>query len=206
MRYFFIWIILLVFCVSCNHEKSQQKQCNLDSVDYKIYSILLDKYVIPEIDSTITLDEKNGKLISIKNPRRNLLLIDSTTLYTTNRKEPYLIGDSLLFDDFKKRNSFKCRLDTALNKSMKFYRISGFIFDTCLRKNSFKCYDEIYNRYKDVTGIVEFSKIGYNANKTKALVEICLYRGAKNSYGLFVWLEFNNGNWNIIEYKSDWVS
>jgi hypothetical protein len=206
MRYSYILIIFFVLFTSCNLKSRNQEQCNLDSVDYKIYSILLDKYVIHEIDSTLEFVEKTEEIHPIKNPRRNLLLIDSTKTYNSNVNEPFLKSDSLLFESFKKQNSFKCKLDTSFYKSLNFHGISDFTFRNSLRKDIIKGYNDLYDKYKDVTGIVEFSKVGYNYRKTKALVEICLYRTPKNSFGLFVWLEFISGKWKIIGYKIDWVS
>ena len=201
-------LIILLLLASCKSVLTTENQCNLDSVDYKIYSMLLDKYVLPEIDSTMSFDEKNEKISYIKNPRRNLLLIDSTRIYGKEDKESfsYLASDSSLLNSFIKRNINKCILDSHFNNSIKLYRISRNSFDKYLSHNLISGYTDIYRVYKDVTGIVEFSKIGYNADRTKALVEICLYRTPKNSFGLFIWLKFENGKWIIIGEKNDWVS
>jgi len=201
-------LIILFLFISCNSVLTTKNQCNLDSVDYKIYSMLLDKYVLPEIDSTMSFDGKNEKISYIKNPRRNLLLIDSTRTYEKEDKEQfkYLTSDSSLFKSFVERNISKCKLDSNFNNSIKMYKISRNSFDKYLSHNLISGYTDIYRVYKDVTGIVEFSKIGYNADRTKALVEICLYRTPKNSFGLFIWLKFENGKWIIIGEKNDWVS
>jgi hypothetical protein len=201
-------LIILFLLVSCKSVLTTENPCNLDSVDYSIYSMLLDKYVQPEIDSTMSFDEKNDKIIYVKNPRHSLLLIDSTKTFEKADKEQFkfLTSDSSLFKSFVERNISKCKLDSNFNSSIKMYKISRNSFDKYLSHDLDSGYTDIYKEYKEVTGIVEFSKIGYNADRTKALVEICLYRTPKNSFGLFIWLKFENGKWIVMGEKHDWIS
>jgi len=201
-------LIILFLLASCKSVLTTENPCNPDSVDYSIYSMLLDKYVQPEIDSTMSFDKKNNKIIYVKNPRHSLLLIDSTRTYEKEDKEQlkYLTSDSSLFKNFVESNVSKCKLDSNFNKSIKMYKISRNSFYNYLSHDLDSGYTDIYTKYKDVAGIVEFSKIGYNADRTKALVEICLYRAPKYSFGLFIWLKFENGKWIVTGEKSGWIS
>jgi len=198
--YLAILVILEILFANCAPKASNQCNCELDSIDYRIYSILIDRFVFKEIDSTLSFDKKRNRVIVIKNPKRNLLLIDSSRIVLAKTNSIFLNADFLLALNFKIENSFSCKIDSGFHQSIKFYPIHPSI-----NKGKHR-YEDLYSKYKDAAGIVAFSKIGYSANRTKALVEICFYNSPLNSFGLFAWLELKKGEWVVVEYKSEWIS
>ncbi len=111
-----------------------------------------------------------------------------------------------MFESFVEKSKLKCSLDSNINKSVVLYKISQSDFLSYFKTDIYKGYKELYEKYKDVTGIIEFSRIGYNQDRTSALAEICFYEAPLNSFGLFVWLKYENGKWTVVEEYLDWVS
>jgi len=200
--------LLVSSLVGCISSASDRKYSVLDTTDYKIYSILLDTYVIPQIDSSINKDASNRNAGLPQNLKRNLMVVDSTKTYNDDvlKKLMSFTTDSILFGDFKKQNKLKCSIDTCFGLPIRFHKFSRSEFDRFLKLHANNGYLEIYKKHPDVVGIVELSKIGYTTDRNKALVEICFYQAPLNSFGLFVWLEHKNGNWIILNKRIDWIS
>jgi hypothetical protein len=201
-------IILLVCMSSCHRTAPIASSHNPDATDYKIYSVVLDNLLVLENDLSSRKDTLNQPIITIKNPKRTLLLIDSTRTTPSDemiKLKPYFT-DSLLFLNFAKQNELKCRIDTCFGLSIRLHTFSGSTFKQFLQLDRNNGFMEIYKKFPGVSGIVEFSGIAYNFDKKMAFVEICFYRSPAYSFGLFVWLSFKDGEWIIMNKKVDWVS
>ena len=68
---------------------------------------------------------------------------------------------------------------------------------------------EFYRQYPESGGIVEFSAVGFNADKTIAVVYMGRLCGPLCGSGIFHVMEKRNGKWKEIEWKGDscaWVA
>jgi len=199
-------LITITILLSCTHQSNSRKTCNIDSNDEGIYKIVIEKYIIPEIDSCIHYDSIKDKLYAIKNNRKNLLLRDSTKKFVDHKIN--FISDSVLINNFIISNKTSCKIILGQINSSKMLPFSQEENAKFFNKNKSPLFgfSSLYKKYPDVSGIVELSKIGFNLKKDKALLEICFYQGPLAGFGLMIILKNENGNWKIENEFMEWVS
>jgi hypothetical protein len=198
-----ILIMMIISFWSCVLRESDVQNKRPDKLDYKIYSIAIIKCLVPAIDSSLKQDVGIEKFRLNNNPKRNLMLMDSTMNFSAEDlgiKKSY-INDSILFLNFLKQNEDRMSIDTCFRISAKFYKISRSAFYRFLSKNRSNGYMEIYKKHPDVNGIIELSAIGYNTDKSRALVEISFYNSPNNNFNIIVRLENIDSTWMVIDKK-----
>jgi len=60
--------------------------------------------------------------------------------------------------------------------------------------------------YPGARGIANFSRVGFNAKKDRAVVYAGYYRGSTNAEGLCIVLAKQNGRWSVEDRKMVWIS
>ena len=65
---------------------------------------------------------------------------------------------------------------------------------------------EFYKKYPKSQGITTFSRVGFNADKTEALVYVSTSRGRLNGEGQYIKLSKKDGQWTIQKEIGLWVS
>jgi hypothetical protein len=199
-------IILLVCLVSCQRAAPVANSHRPDATDYKIYTVVLGNLLVLENDISSVKDSSNQPIITIKNPKRTLLLIDSTRTIPSDRiiqLKTYLTD---VFSNLAKQNALKSMIDTCFGLPIRLHTFAGSTFRQFLQLDRNNGFMEIYKKFPGVSGIVEFSRIAYNADKQKAFVEICFYESPEYSFGLFTWLSNKDGVWIITDNKLDWIT
>ena len=107
-------------------------------------------------------------------------------------------------ENYWDRNSKSFELKNVINSGIKLT-----LFDSLdnSRKMSIKNFwKTFYKKYPNSNGIVELSLIGYNKEKTQALLCIGVNTDYLVGAGYFVFFEFINGRWIIKETIAAWVS
>ena len=69
-------------------------------------------------------------------------------------------------------------------------------------------WDWFYDKYPNSNGLIVFTRIGYNSDKSQAIVRIEHVRGdgARDGEGYIVYIEKNNNNeWKIIEWGITYI-
>jgi hypothetical protein len=200
-------LLFIIACLaSCTRNHQEFKDCSLNSVDYTIYSRVLGSLLVTGNGSSQSTDSSVSRFIAVSDPKSKLLLIDSTRSFSGDDliKLQNFMTDSILFANFRKQNLTKCSIDTTLGVGIRFRKFPRTRFDELLKLNLNNGFMEIYKKYPAVSGIVEFSKIGYNPDWSKALVEICYYQSPEYSFGVFYQLELIKGEWLIKDKMTDW--
>ncbi|MDI6050848.1 hypothetical protein QLS31_13515 [Flavobacterium sp. XS2P24] len=65
---------------------------------------------------------------------------------------------------------------------------------------------EFYNDYENSNGIIRFSRIAFNENKTQAIFEIGHSYASLGGEGSIIYLKKKNNIWTIIKIISTWIS
>ncbi len=205
---FLLFTALLICLSSCNNTESGRRNSNEDVTDSNIYSAVLSELLVPGNASASGPDSLNSARIPIKNPKRTLLLLDSTRTCTVEKiKElKHQLTDTLLFSNFENQNQSKRGLNTNIpGVPVRLQKFSGSTFDQFLKLDRNNGFMEVYKKYPGVSGIVGFSGIAYSNNKSRAFVEIFYYQSPTSSFGMFFLLNFEEGKWIITDKIVDWV-
>ena len=79
-----------------------------------------------------------------------------------------------------------------------------YIFDT---QDINKGWEEFYRRFPGSAGTTtSFSRIGYNTEKTQAMMELGNMYASLGGQGYLIFLKFTDGEWTIEKINYTWVS
>ncbi|MCD4693250.1 MAG: hypothetical protein K8R79_10070, partial [Calditrichales bacterium] len=118
--------------------------------------------------------------------------------------------------DFSQRakSSFPGLSDETINNFILFNKNKHIINDTLFTSNSNYSvelknnivWNEIYNKYPDRIGVVFFSKVGFNNDKTQAFVDIGFLKAKKSGYGFQVLFKKKGSKWAVLMWLNKWMS
>ncbi len=69
-----------------------------------------------------------------------------------------------------------------------------------------KDWDEFYKRHPNSNGMIDMTRIGFNLDKSQAIVEIGHFYASLGADGLLIYLKYENNVWKIIKTVNTWVS
>ncbi len=67
-------------------------------------------------------------------------------------------------------------------------------------------WEEFYRRYPNSSGTISFSRIGYNTNKTQAMVGLGNMYASLGGEGSLIFLKLENNRWVIVKIIPTWIS
>ena len=113
-------------------------------------------------------------------------------------------------NDYDERNKTDEPLQNAFSKDLHYALLSNDEQKQTLtktgRENYLKKYPEAVTEFPPSLGIITFSKIGFNGDRTQALVSVNDSCPALCGSGQFYFLRKQDGNWSIEGVKELWVS
>ena len=65
---------------------------------------------------------------------------------------------------------------------------------------------EINNLYPNRFGIVNFSRIGFNKDKTQAIVDIGFLQSGLSGFGMLILFEKKNDKWIVTKKINTWIA
>lgn len=136
---------------------------------------------------TYTLSQEKIRELKYKNLKANFknLNQDAFNDFITKNKSKNVI-----------QNSFEIKLNVSLIDEKEIADIF----------KSHTGWDDFYKKYKNSNGILEFSKIGFNTEKTQAFFYYSTTAGYENGSGNYILFEKKNGKWNYIFSLMAWIS
>jgi hypothetical protein len=151
--------------------------------EYAVYSSLLNSRLIGSGTELATIadrtDRANNSYVSIPKEFEADLSAKSTEAYALERKFNIRVKYLLLSQD----------------------QINGAIFSS-----DPKDWDKYWKLYPHGTGVLTFSRVGFNSTKTRAFVYAAEVCGPLCGSGYTFVLEKNKGVWKLIEEKKVWIS
>ena len=79
----------------------------------------------------------------------------------------------------------------------------SYIFDSQDVNNNWQ---EFYRRYENAVGYIQFSRIGFNDDKTQAILEAGHFYGSLGAEGSIIYLVKQRGNWVIKDRRMTWIA
>jgi hypothetical protein len=186
---------------NCNNKEDKvEPEFKLDKVDnfdvneYQIYSIIINEKFKQSTD--LVIEQKTSSSLSIGNSYFESLRIENQNLDTT------------IFNDFIAKNDTTYNLDNKFNISTKSIsmisdeEIKYFFNPQDLNKD----WNEFYEKYPKSNGMIQFSRIGLNSDKSQAIVEMGHYYASLGADGFLLYLVKENNSWRIIKIINTWIS
>ncbi len=188
-----ILIISLAIAVSfAGCQKDEFSLDILDDLDYEIYSLILDGY--SNIDE-FTVRQETTLWVEI-----NLNGIFERLISDVD-------ADTSIFIDYISKNETIHYLDS--NK----FKVAGKVVILISAEELEDYFDDwfhwdwFYDKYPDSNGLIVFSRIGYNSDKSQAIVRFERIPGSHgHGEGSLVYLAKNNNNeWKIIKWVREYT-
>lgn len=201
MRKILSVFLLLLLSVSCNKDETAPLNFTLHEPsltaeeDYKIYSLLLNNY-----GSNYVIAQQNTQYGSIFNSNSDYYvqnLIDNNPGFEIEMAQNHI--------DINQTNAY---LGNYFNCPTITIRLSpeeelDYIFSG---EDIDKNWGLFYRHFKNPFGLYSFSKISYNSNFNKAVVEMSISQGSIVAQGTLFYLEKENNNWVIKDVIITWVA
>ena len=173
----FLIVILFLYTLSQNRIRTEEEA---------VYAVLLGN-----MQGTVIIDNttSGGDAFGWTNVHNNMLAVSWITWrnYLAHNKKPYPLSPDMqlgvnyyLMGEEEMRDIFSHKSSGVLNPSE-----GGW--------------EELRRRYPDSDGITGLSRVGFNQAHTQALVNISISRGSLSAEAYLVWLEKQNGIWQIVE-------
>jgi len=110
-----------------------------------------------------------------------------------------------LLKDFLSKNGNRIKLESKFENPVKFYLISRSEFVSYVNKGLNAGYESLYQKYPDVSGTIEVSRVGYSTKNENALVIIDFHQNSETGIGYLVELKLEKGVWKILNVDMMWM-
>jgi hypothetical protein len=114
-----------------------------------------------------------------------------------------IIGTAI--DDFIKVNQTKWRLQEKFKLEIPYRLISSETVISIIKPfTEMEDWKEFYKKYPDSGGFIDLSAVGFNADKTVAVVSKGRWCGSLCGEGDYYVLQKKDGKWIPLEWKGEW--
>lgn len=183
MKYL-IGILVLILTTNCNPDSELE-------TDYQVYSAVLIKTNDINNLTVVTSETVIGFDASIDQLKRDLEGLQDETIDDFNKKSK---------ENIQLENKFSQRLNVKLFSKIEHDKIFEKTKDL---DNAWRIF---YTKYKKAQGITTFSRIGYNKERTQALVYHGTGQGSLAGEGYYSLCEIRFGHWKEISRTEVWIS
>jgi hypothetical protein len=114
--------------------------------------------------------------------------------------------DEMLLSSFIANNSEKMILDEQTKLDTNFFWYEQFKSENLDENGKFDAYSVGRNKFQNFNGIIELSKVGFNADMSQALICIGVRKGPMNGYGDYLILQKSNNKWQVVRVVHAWIS
>lgn len=164
-----------------------QAASQIDDEEYSVYSVILAPS--PKTDS----QAENKKLILIR---------DRIIPYGMGSWKARLIATGVsqdTIDEYRNKNDREYLFERRFQSGLQYQLISN---EEKISPGS----PEFKTRYPNAWGIQRFSRVGFNSDKTKAVLYAESICGARCGTGEYLILEKKDGAWKVVKNLMIWVS
>lgn len=191
----FVSIVIVGLMGQCKSDDDISIDEDISS-EYSVYSAIL-KQGFPNIKKPLIVQQTSDSKTSIA---------FHENVYE-DRLAPEDIGKEVFVELVLKNNSVDELEDKFAISPRKVQLITRSDLDAAFSVNgTYLGWDEFYKRYPDSGGYIYFSKVGFDSNKAKALVEYGYVFGGLGAEGGFVYLEREGGVWVLKTFVLVWLS
>lgn len=198
----FSFCMLLFLSCSKNVEETQfilKASDVIDDVDYQIYSLVLAETQTESKQSIVFQTSTNAISISEETGSDSYAVFFKSVI-------PDL--DLTVFTDYRRINASTVNFENKFKVNSKTIKLIGeeeltSIFSVPDVNGG---WERFYNKYPNSNGYTRFSRIGYNTDKTTAVLEVGRFYASLGGSGTIVILKKENAAWKIIRTQMTWIS
>lgn len=167
---------------------------DIDNVDYQIYSLVLIG----------TQTESNELIINQRSSEGSSI----SDYYAKYLKTEVPDLDETVITDYQAKNTHAIHFDRKFTVDSKTVRLIAeeelsYIFSV---PDINRGWGNFYTKYPNSKGYTNFSRIGYNADKTEAILEVGSYYASLGAEGKLILLKKENNVWKIVRIQGTWIS
>jgi hypothetical protein len=165
--------------------------------EYKVYSLVINEYLKKSKASLAVISQitSGAGLTPVQN-RDN----------TLDHLFPATRADQKEIKSFKQKNLLKYRLLEKFNLSKEYKLVLGQLeqIDKDIKTGN-DGWGNFYKRYPNSQGVFTLSRVGFNENKTQAIVYRANQFSADGGGGVLIFLSKWEGRWQIVNEEVLWV-
>ena len=195
-------LIALVLCVSCNPlarpnpAATATPSPEVTETEYVVYKALIETMYPTDSRGMIVIHDYTSQGLGLVN-------FDANKFDYIKKQMPEL--DRALWDSFQAQNTASRPLEDRFNLKVPVTLLSQTDFDAFFGKNG-KGWDDYYLQYPKSQGILDLSRVGFNAKGDRALVYAGNQSYALAGAGYAVLLGLEDGQWKILNQVMVWIS
>lgn len=191
-----------ICCGSSLYLKTPGFQC---SGEEYVNPISDDEYAVYSSFITQQFDNKSTIIILWDTGENDVA--NSASKYIGNKKSPILQNDT--YSNFIVQNQVNARFRLSYNKlptnvQLVNRSVINEIFSDSLDLR--KQWDNFYKRFPNAQGITSISRVGFNSNKSQALLYASTMKGYLWGSGDIYVFSKINGNWSLSDNRNIWLS
>ncbi len=185
--------------ILADEETAESETQGVEAEEYTVYSALIQEmFFIDRGEGSITY------LLSIKPDIGRIVIAEATEPYTGQLSQAkQIFGKELIFD-FLAKNARSYRLRNRFSLDVVCVVLSSKEAKELSKNGDY--WNNFHEKYPRSQGVTAFSRVGFNANRTEAL----LYIGTQSDWlagrGYYVQLSRQNEQWTIKKKLDLWVS
>jgi hypothetical protein len=168
---------------------------NLDDLDYRLYSQVLGELFTDADHLVVNQEVRAGDIMNnhsfIQSMKEQYPGLDTTVF-----SDPILLYDSVYYFE----NNFSV-------PSKKVSLIPAEEIRNIFNNPDINAgWEEFYRRFPNSNGTISFSRIGYNAGKTQAVISVGNMYASLGGEGFLIFLALENNGWKIRKSILTWIS
>ena len=168
----------------------------LDDSEYIIYNLILDSMY----------DDKD---VSV-NQKSRIHFLNNVEPYKSNLKNEFSDFDNSLFDNYLFAAISYAYFDDVLIETLISEEELTYLFnktDECGNKTSrTNGWDRFEAKNPDLDGYIDFTRVGFNEDKTQGLLEISYNYGSLGAEGYLIYVRKDAKGWKIAKVILEWIS
>lgn len=200
MKICLVSAIILLTLAPISGQSQAEKDDSVITEEYAVYSALLN-----EIKQSPN-DGKEVKLLVVnertEGPKK-MCLPEEVAKWA---KE--IQADELkpLLADLLIKNEKRYHLSEQFKLTRQLLLINEEAVSEIFKRRGYEGWDEFYRKYPNSSGYITFSRIGFNKEKTKAIIYREAGCGSLCGYGGYILLNKENGEWKVANGYNCWQS
>ena len=196
-------LLLLLLLTNCFNKKDdllpEVKPIAINSIDvteYQLYSLILKE------------NFKSSKELVIK--QKTVASTSSFPVkgYQETIQKAHADLDVSIFTDFIEKNDSSYNLGDKITVPSKTITLisNEDVQQFFTSKDVNKGWTDFYKKYPDSGGMIDFTRVGFNEDKSQAIVAVGHYYASLGADGSLIYLTKKNNTWRIVQTISTWAS
>lgn len=184
--------------IVADEEAEETETHEIEAEEYAVYSALIKEFFLT--------DREDGEIImlDIKPGIERIVIDEDTQPYTGEFGEAKQTFGKELVYGYLAKNGRSHRFESRFTLDVDCVLISSEDTEEIFKDSD--GWNNFYEKYPKSQGITTFSRVGFNADRTEALLYVSTQRGWLNAEGQYVQLSKKNDRWITKEKLELWLS